>query len=162
MARRSAATKTRATPADDAAGDVEPADQLAPVVATEPEGVDRRAEPAEAHEPAPVYPTERDELEAIAEVAERDPHLTTHALARAVRAQLDANASRAARRRNALARVAVEHAPMFPTEAHIADLRDAIPSISDDELRAVVHAGFAAYLASLDAREPVLIAPDQE
>lgn len=130
-----------------------PARELAPI---EP---DPDAEPIEHVEPAAVYPTEADELAAIAQVLENDPtlaHSTPHTRARAIAAQLAANGSRAARRRSAVAVALVEHAPLFPTEAHYIDLRDAIPMISDDEVSAVFQAGYASFLASLDAHEPVL------
>lgn len=143
----------------DATEDVDPDHQLAPVVA-DPDAVD--VEPAPAFEAAPVFPTEADEAEATAQVLADDPHLTTHALARAIRTQLAANAKRAAQRQRALVSVVDDHAPIFPTEAHVGDLRDAIPTISDDELKAVLHAGYGAFVASIDAREPVLVAPTQE
>lgn len=136
--------------------------ELAPVVAHEPDGFDLRADDADAHEPAPVFPTEADEAAAIATVLADDPHLSAHHLARAVRAQLAADGPRAARRREAALADAIAEAPMFPTELHAVDLRERIPSISDDELRAVLHAGYAAYLASVDAGEPVTDVPTEE
>lgn len=112
-----------------------------------------------------VYPTEHDELAARAAVIDADPamaHATEHQLATAVRQYLAANAARATKRQRAAHRVLAELAPVFPTEAHADDLRAAVPSISDADLVAVMAAGLPAYLATLDAGEPVLDPPDPE
>lgn len=139
------------------AADVEPVAQFAPVL-RDPDALD--VEPDA--ELAPVFPTEADEAEAVAQIdAEPAAARSPHQRARAIRDQLAANGSRAARRRSSTAVALVERAPLFPTDAHAGDLRDAIPSISDDDVAAVLHAGYGAFLASLDAREPVLAA-DQE
>lgn len=140
-----------------------PERQLAPVV---PNPDEPHAGPAGRPEkPAPIFPTEADEAEAIAEVIAADPtleHASHHLVARAVAAQLRANASRASRRQRALQTAAADNAaPVFPSELHVLDLHEAIPTISAQEVRDVLHAGYGAYLASIDAREPVLAAPEE-
>lgn len=148
---------------DDADADV--AETSSPAVALAPVWVDPYdAEPAPAaHVPAPVYPTEADEAEAIAELLDADPTLrsaSTHVLARSVKAQLVKNANRAAKRQRTLATTLDNPlAPVFPTESHALDLLDAIPTISGEEIKAVLAAGHDAYLASLDAGEPITTAP---
>ena len=143
---------------DDAAESTDHEGAPAPVW-SDPDEPNEHAARVHADEPAPVYPTEADELDAIAHLTEHDPsfaHASTHLRARAIATHLRDNAERAVKRQRALAPVlADERAPVFPTEAHEHDLRDAIPTISDAELRDVINAGHGAYLASLDAHEPV-------
>jgi hypothetical protein len=123
----------------------------APIVA------DPYAQLDEPETPAPVYPTEEHEREALAHVLATSPNLTTYALTRAVQERLADNAQRATRRQRAATSTLVdEHAPVFPTEAHVLDLREAIPGLTNDDEKAVMRAGFASFLASVDAREPVL------
>lgn len=130
----------------------------APIVA------DPDAAPAdELEEAAPVYPTEEHEREAIAAVRAAHPNLSSYAETRAVVQHLADNRARAIKRQRAAARaLADSHAPVFPTEAHVLDLREAIPGLSSDDEHAVMRAGYPAFLASVDAGEPVLTVPDEQ
>lgn len=116
--------------------------------------------PAHVERAAIVFPTADDEATAYGQILESDPdlaHANQHVVAKALREQLAKNA-RALGRRKALADVVAEPgAPAFPTEAHALDLRDAIPTISDEEIKAVIAAGYGAYVASLDAGEPITV-----
>lgn len=136
---------------------------VAPVSDAAPIDADPDAPETLAEQPAPIYPTEADEIEATAAVLKHDPHLSRHALARAVGKHLAENASRAVKRRQAAAAsLTDERAVVFPTETHVLDLREAIPTLSDEESDAILRAGYGAFLASIDAHEPVLTPATEE
>lgn len=126
---------------------------LAPVIADEPDEL----VPA-PDELAPVIGTDEHHAEIRAQVLADNPELANaseRAVDRAVAAAVPAFTERfvaRARRAHTLAAIV---APVFPTEAHVAELNAAIPSLTPKELADVFHAGHAAFVASVAAGEPI-------
>lgn len=134
--------------------------QLAPIEPNaEPESADPSPTSTDA---APVFPTEADVDRLTAQLVADDatlanrPHLLARALAPLIASEAD-RLSRAKKRAPVLETLV---APVFPTEAHVEQLRAAIPFISADDSAAVLNAGHAAFVASVAAGEPITDVPD--
>lgn len=129
--------------------------ELAPVEPNpEPESADAAPAP---HDPAPIFPTDEDAQRIAAQLVDDDPSLAhrPHVLARQLGLAIADEATRGKRAADRVPVLETLVAPVFPTDDHVAQLRAAIPTLSDADASAVLNAGHAAFVASIAAGEPI-------